>query len=237
MTVPLITPGDAGTKRSILIDGISFAILPSDMEITPEPVSEYIDMLDGGSVECQRRPHFDGIAAHADRYTFSIPYDSIRGDDLENMEMIRVSGGIHKLTIWRNVPIKYDCKAGVQRYYFPRFRKCAAHLYAGLNIGNAIFVSTDLFPTLATLNSVALTVSYVEGPTILDPGAGGIRIARQPDMTGPTRDYTAFRLGDAVVTGDVLKIRMPTTFEVSLRAPRIRLNGTQESHSHTFVEV
>jgi hypothetical protein len=235
--LPQLARGEPGTKRSILIDGIEFSVIPSEMEILPEPISDEIQMLDGGAREVQRRPHFDGVANHSDRYTFSIPYAALKGDDLQNIELVRVSGGLHRVTIWRLTPIRWTCKAGVQRIYLPRFRKCAAHLYAGLLLSGAVTVDTTIFPSFADLDGVEKVVTYAEGPTLIDPGAGGLVIAKQPDASGPAMDYTALLLGDVVTTGQVLTLWTSLTFETSMRAPRITLNGTREDHAHTFVEV
>lgn len=231
-----VKKGDPGTDRPILIDGIVFSVMPSDMEITPEPISEYLDMLGGGAREFQRRPGFDGVADHADRYTFAVPYGYLKGENRVQMELIRVRGGVHRLTVWRMVPVFYTLKSGVQRIYLPRFRKIAAHLYDGLNMGGVV-VTTASFPTYATLNGdTELAVTYAAGPTLVTPGAGGIVIARQPDTSGAATDYTAMLLGDTVETGDTLELWSCFTFECSMRAPRVIVTRQQESHAHTFVE-
>ncbi len=235
--LPRIAPGDPGTAFPPVIDGHVLSLIPAELDITPEPVGDYVDMLDGGAREFQRRPGFDGVANHSDRYTIDLVYDSIKGTNREQMELIRARGGLHRVTVWRMVPVIYTCQSGVQRYYFPRFRKCAAHLYSGLNIGGNITVSTDVFPTLATLNDDDLIVTYALGPTLVTPGAGGLVIAKQPDTSGAATDYTALMLGDVVATGDELIVWTCFTFECSMRAPRIPVRGITESHSHTFVEV
>jgi hypothetical protein len=234
MIPPLVTKGDPGIDRPLVIDGIVLSVMPR--EAVPRPLSRFLDMADGGAREFQIRPHFDGIARHADRYTFTIPYEWLSGENREKMELIRVSGGAHRLTAWRMVPVRFTCKAGVQRYYLPRFRKCAAHLYSGLQNG-AYTVDTELFPTLATLNDVELAVTYAEGPTLADPGAGGLVIARQPDSAGSAKEYTALRLGDVVVTGDDLILWSCFAHECSMLEPSIRMVGNTESHAYTFVEV
>jgi hypothetical protein len=239
----LLLPGDPAIEYPLMIDGTSLSVLPSEMDVTPSPVSTYLDMLDGGAREMQRRPYFDGIASYSDRYSFDVPYNALRGSNLMAMELLVARGGTHRLVMWRSRPFVFVCKAGVQRYYFPRFRKCAAHLYSGTVIGGheagggAIVVSTALFPTVATLNDDPLTVTYAEGPTLVDPGVGGMVIARQPDASGVAADYTAIMLGDVVTDGDELIVWMPPAFEVSLRDPRQRISGLREHHSYTFVEV
>lgn len=235
--LPDIEIGDSGIRRAIVIDGYVFRNLPQEIEALPEPVSDYQDMLDGGAREWQRRPYFDGVPNHSDRYTFSIPFEWLEGEALQNMEIIRVTGGIHRLTLWRMVPIVFTCKAGVQTYYLPRFRKVAAHLYTDLHLGNGVFVSTDAFPTKATLNGLPLTVTYALGPALDPPAAGGIVFAKYPEIAGAAMDYTPLRLGDAVATGDTLILWGCWSHEVSMRAPRIRMSGMNESHAHTFVEV
>lgn len=236
----LFTPSDPGVDLPVLIDGVELSILPADMDIEAEHVADYLDMLDGGAVECERRPHFAGVADYSDRFTFSIPYGQVSGDDLTKLKLMRVRGGAHRITLWRYEPIVYTCKAGVQRYYLPRFRKCAPHLYAGLVIaGGRVISPTSIpnIPTLATLNGSPLTDLYAEGPTLADPGAAAIRIARQPDASGPAMDYTAMRLGDTVVTGDELIVWMCLTYETSLRSTPVRLSGVIEDRAQTFVEV
>lgn len=232
-----LAKGDPGTRYPLLIDGERLSVNPAELDVTPEPVSDFLDMLDGGAREMQRRPGFDGVANLSDRYTFSIPYDALKGNDRIIVEEVRARGGVHRITLWRLVPVIYTMKSGLQRYYFPRFRKCAAHLYAGLYMGNGISVDTILFPTLATLNGAALDVTYALGPTLADPGAGGLVIAKQPDASGAATDYTGFMVGDAVATGDELILWTSFTFECSMRAPRIVVRGITESHAHTFVEV
>lgn len=231
-----LTKEDPGTAQPIMIDGLVFSILPSEIDMTPEPISQFLDTLGGGAREYQRRPGFDGVADHADRYTFAIPYEGLKGSNRVNMELIRVRGGVHRITVWRMVPVVYTLKSGVQRIYLPRYRKIAAHLYDGVNLGGVI-VNTTSFPTLAELNDDPLSVTYATGPTLVSPGAGGIVIARQPDASGAAMDYTAMLLGDTVETGDKLSLWAAFTFECSMRAPRIIMRRQQESHAHTFVEV
>lgn len=239
---PLIERGDAGTDRPVLLDGIELSIMPADMEITPEPVGDYVDMLDGGAREFQRRPWFDGVPNYSDRYTFSIPYEQIQGTDRIKLELIRNRGGIHRLVVWRMVPVVWTIVADLSRYYLPRFRRPAAHLYAGTLIGGsggggAATITTTAFPLEATLDDVALDVTYAEGPTLIDPGEGTIVVARQPDTAGETQDYTALMLGGDLVDGAELVVWGAWSHEVSLRAPRVALNGVRESQSLTFVEV
>lgn len=234
---PLVRPGDPGLDRPLTIDGITFDIMPSELDASPDPISDYHDMLDGGAKEVQRRPGFDGVANHADRWTFGVPYDALKEQNRIDMSLIRVSGGIHKLTLWRMEPVTYTLIAGVTRYYFPRFRKCAAWLYYGLQIPGGIFVDTVQFETLATIDDAAKVVTYAEGPSLISPGAGGIVIARQPDPSGPALDYTGFVLGDNPNGGEKLVIWSCWTHEVSMRAPQIRMRGITESQTHTFVEV
>lgn len=235
--LPLIAKGDPGITREIVIDGRVLSFMPGTMEVTPDPVGDYQAMLDGGAREWQRRPHFDGIANMMDRYTISVPLGSVKGDDRIIMEEIRAAGGIHRLVLWRMVPFIYTCRAGLQRYYLPRLRKCAAWVYAGLQIGRGVIVDTDVFPTYATRNGVALAVTYAEGPALVSPGAGGLVIARQPDNSGAATDYAAFMLGDVPAGGDVIVLWMAPSFEMSLRAPSVRISHSQEAVSLTFVEL
>jgi hypothetical protein len=237
MLPALVEKGDPGIDRSIVIDGVVFSVMPKDMDVSPEPVSDYLDMLDGGAREFQRRPHFDGVPDYSDRYTFGFPYEALNNDDREKLELIRVRGGIHRLTLWRMVPVVWTCKTGVQRYYLPRFRKIAASVYDGLAIGGGVTVATDRFPSIASLNGAALTVTYADGPTLASPGAGGIVLARDPDLTGEATDYTGVYVGTAVESGDELILWACFAFEVSMRAPRMKLSGINESHAYTFVEV
>ena len=233
----LIAKGDPGIDREIVIDGVVLSVMPGTLEVDPAPVGDYQDMLDGGAREWQRRPHFDGIANMMDRYTISVPIANLKGDNREKMEVSRATGGIHRVVLWRMVPFVYTCKAGLQRYYLPRLRKCAAWVYDGLLIGGGVEVNTENFPAYGTLGDDALTVTYAEGPTLADPGAGGLVISRQPDSSGAAMDYTAFRIGDVPAGGEVLTIWMAPSMEMSLRAPQIRASFKQESHAYTFVEL
>lgn len=235
--VALIAPGDPGIDLPAVVDGIELDLIANDIEITPEPVSDYLDMLDGGSREYQRRPHFDGIANLSDRYTISIPYEALKGDNRQKIELIRARGGVHRVVLWRMVPTVWTLRAGVNRLYFPRFRKCAAWLYDGLELGGGTVVDTETFPTIATLAGEALAVTYVEGPELVSPGAGGVVISRQPDASGAATDYTALLLGDDITDGDELIVWTTFSFEMTLRSPRVRLSGTNEHHTHTFVEL
>jgi hypothetical protein len=236
----LIDKGDPGTDRSILIDGIQLSILPADLDAPPEPVSDYLDRLDGGASEHQRRPYFLGAPAYSDRYTFTFAYDQITGDDRVKMEEIRVAGGTHRIVVWRMVPIIWHVQAGVSRYYLGRFRKPAEWLYRGLILSGpagSTEVTAEHFPIDATLAGEALTVTYAEGPTLADPGTGGVVIARQPDVSGEAADYTAVRVGGTLTTGDVLMLWGVWAHEVSLRAPGLVMRGQTETQSYTFVEV
>jgi hypothetical protein len=239
---PLVLKGDPSFDRPLVIDGIVLSIMPREMTATPRPISDFLDMLDGGGREFQRRPHFDGVADHSDRWTFSFPYGNLKGENLIKMDLIRVSGGVHRIVMWRMLPVIWTCKSGVQRYYLPRFRKIAAHVYEGLDIGNGYFVNTELIPTIATLtrldlSETELAVTYAEGPALVDPGADGLVIARQPDTSGAAMDYTALLLGDDVDTGDKLTLWSCCAFDCSLLDPSIRMVGPTESHAYTFVEV
>lgn len=235
--LPLIARGDPGIDREIVIDGRTLTFMPSEINLQPDPVSDYQDMLDAGSREWQRRPHFDGIASYMDRYTLTLTLADLRGPNRITMEEIRVAGGVHRVTLWRMVPMTFICQPGLQRYYLPRLRKCAAWVYDGLVIGGGTVVGTEAFPTEATYDDEALAVTYAEGPVLADPGAGGIVIARQPDTSGDAIDFTAVLLGDEPVGGEVLTIWMAPSFEMSMRAPQIRIVAGQESHSYTFVEL
>lgn len=237
----LINKGDPGTDYPILIDGVQVSVRPADLDQPPASVSDYLDRFDGGASEHQRRPWFLGAPAYKDRYSFTFSYDQIKAEDRIIMDELRVGGGIHRLTVWRMVPVKWVCLAGISRYYLPSFRKPAAHLYDGVELsGPAGFVVVDpldTFPIDATLNDTTLTVTYAEGPTLADPGAGGIVIARQPDTSGETADYCAVRIGDAVETGDVLMLWGCWTHEVSWRTASVNLRGQVESQAYSFVEV
>jgi hypothetical protein len=233
----LIAKGDPGIDREIVIDGVVLSVMPGTLDVDPAPVGDYQDMLDGGAREWQRRPHFDGIANMMDRYTITVPIASLKGEDREKMEVTRATGGIHRVVLWRMVPFVYTCKTGLQRYYLPRLRRCAAWVYDGLLMPGGEEVNTENFPTYATLGDDALTVTYAEGPTLADPGAGGIVISRQPDSSGAAADYTAFRVGDSPAGGDILTIWMAPSMEMSLRGPQIRVSHGQESHAYTFVEL
>jgi len=238
--VRLIEKGAPGTDFPILIDGRQVSILPADLDQPPTPVSDYLDRFDGGASEHQRRPFFLGAPNYKDRYSFTFTYDTLSTEDRIVMEELRVMGGIHRLTVWRMVPVIWSCLAGVARYYLPSLRKPAAHLYDALVITGrtgVATVTTEAFPIDAWLNDDPLTVTYAEGPTLADPGAGGIVIARQPDASGEAADYVAVRIGDTVVTGDILKLWGCWTHEVSLRAPGVTLRGQAETQNYTFVEV
>lgn len=237
MPPQLVTPGDPGIDLPLIIDGITFSRMPNDIDAVPDPLTEQQRTLDGLSREWAMRPHFDGIANTAPAYTFGVPFNALNGADLMTMDLIYATGGTHRLTLWRYVPTVYTCIAGVQRYYLPRMRKCAAWWNAGMLISGGTIVSPSVFPTIATLKGVPLAVTYAVGPTLITPGAGGIVIARDPDASGDAAGYTGMLLGDVVANGDVLVVWMPPTFEVMMRAPRIRMVGTQEHHVHTFVEV
>jgi len=243
MTQPLVSLGDPGIKGPLVIDGIPFKFNPQAIEATPTPVSDFVELFDGGQLEVQRRPHFDGIANLNARWTISFPHDALKDDDLTNLELIFASGGNHFLTLWKLMPTVFTCRAGLKRYYLPRFRKCAAHLYSGLQLSSqgswaSALVSTNLFPTYATLAGSALTPSYANGPTLTDPGAGGIRISRQPDGPGSdARDYVPMLLGDSPAGGALLVVWMCQTFQMSMQAPRITMRRADEQHSYTFTEV
>lgn len=234
---PLINKGDPGIDREILIDGIALSVMPGTLEVEPAPVGDYQDMLDGGAREWQRRPHFNGVANMMDRYTISVALGSVKGENREKIEVLRATGGIHRVVLWRMIPFIYTCKAGLKRYYLPRLRKCAAWVYDGLLIGGGTEVNTESFPTYATMNGDELAVTYAEGPTLADPGAGGLVMSRQPDSSGGAIDYTAFMIGDVPIGGEIITLWVAPSMEMSLRAPQIRVSQLQESHSYTFVEL
>jgi len=234
----LIEQGDPGTDRPILLDGVELSVLPADLDSPPEPVSDYLDRLNGRASEHQRRPSFYGAPSHTDRYPFTFAYDQIRGPDRIIMETIRVRGGTHLLTVWRMVPVIWQCQAGISRHYLPR--RPAAHLYDGLLIGGdagATVVNTEHFPIDATLNGAALAVTYAEGPTLADPGEGGVVVAREADVSGEAAGYVGIRVGGTLQTGDELMLWGCWTHEVSLRAPGLVMRGQSESHAYVFVEV
>ncbi len=237
----LIEKGDPGTDRPILIDGIELRILPAELDAPPEPVSDFLDRLDGGSSEHQRRPWFDGVANVRDRKTFTFAYDQIQGDDRIKMMEIVARGGLHRITVWRMEPIIWTCREGVSRYYLPAFRKPAAHLYSGLVLGGetagAVTVTTEAFPIDATLNGDALTVTYEEGPILSNPGTGGLVLGRVPNSDGEEAGYTRVRAGGTLVTGDELILWGVWTSECTLRSPGVTMRGQTESQAFVFVEV
>lgn len=236
----LIAPGDPGTDHPMLIDGVALSILPADLDAPPEPISDYKDRLDGGASEHQRRPWFLGAASYSDRYTFTFGYKQIADENRIAMEEMRVRGGIHRLVVWRMVPIIWTVQTGVAVYYLPRFRKPAAHLYSGLMLigpAGADEVTTENFPIDAWLGDEPLVVSYAEGPALDDPGEGGIVFARQPDVSGEATDYNAVRVGGDLVTGDELKVWGVWSHEVSLRTPGLTMRGQVEDQNYVFVEV
>jgi hypothetical protein len=236
----LIDKGDPSTDYPILIDGVQLGIIPAELEAPPEPVSQYLDRLDGGASEHQRRPFFLGAGNYSDRYTYTFSLDGIEAEDRIKVDELRVRGGIHRLTVWRMVPVVWACLGGLSRYYLPRFRKPAAHLYAGLRISGAagsVVVTTEAFPVDATLNGDALAVTYAEGPTLTDPGEGGIVVARQPDGSGESADYCAVRVGGDIATGDELMLWGVWSHEVSLRVANVTMRGQSEALALVFVEV
>lgn len=235
---PLIAKGDPGIDREIVIDGIVLSVMPGTLDVDPAPVGDYQDMLDGGAREWQRRPHFDGCANMMDRYTIGVPIGNLKDGNREKMEVVRATGGTHRVVLWRMIPFVYTCKAGLQRYYLPMRRACAAWVYDGLQLGTSnVFVNTVNFPSEATFNGDEEVVTYAEGPTLAGPGAGGLVISRQPDSSGAATGYTAFRIGDVPTGGEVIVLWMAPSFEMSLRAPQIGVSYKKESHSYTFVEL
>ena len=236
----LIDKGDGGARYPLVIDGIAFSNLPEDLNFVPAPVADYQDMMDAGSRMWLRRPHFDGVADQQERYSISIPRWLLKGQNLINWKLIRASGGLHRFVIWSMECVKWTLRGGVQRVYLPRLRGVAPHVFSGLQLpsggAGTATVNVENFPAEATLNDDALTVSYAEGPTLDDPGAGGIVIAKQPDATGDATGYTAALLGDDVETGDVLMLWAIFAAQMQMREPTVSYSLKTEEHSFEFVE-
>ena len=233
----LIAKGDPGIDREIVIDGIVLSVMPGTLDVTHPSIGDYQNMLDGGGRRAVRRPHFDGIANRMDRYTINVPLESLKGDNLVKMEEIVAAEDPHRVVLWRMTPFIYTLKAGLTRYYLPRLRKCAAWVYDGLMVGGGVEVNTTNFPSEATYDGDELAVTYAEGPTLADPGAGGLVIARHPDSSGAATDFTAFRIGDVPTGGEIIKLWLAPAMEMSLDGPQIGVSYKKESHAYTFVEL
>src|SRR3954467_8200814 len=134
----LVEKGDPGIDRPLVIDGIAFTVVPRGVSVTPTPIGDHVDTLDGGSRVFQPRPSFDGVSDYIDRYEITVPYAALAGQNREQMELIRVSGVVHRVGIWRLVPVKYTCKGGLTRYYLPRYRQNAAQIFAGVLVGGTV---------------------------------------------------------------------------------------------------
>lgn len=235
--LPLVDKGDPGINYPPIIDGRVFGVIPTGVEVVPLPIADHIDTADSGSRVFQRRPSFDGVADYHDRYEIKIPYRSLKGQDRVSMELIRVSGLLHYFAMLRLVPVIYTCRSGVRRYYLPRYRRVAGHVYNGLAVAGRP-VTTETFPTYASLRGVDLNVSYANGPALVDPGAGNVVFSRDADVSGVARDYTAFRIGDEVAAGDQIVVWFCPVFHMNLDSPRIQFAEAigRESHEYLFRE-
>jgi len=236
----LLTKETGGTKYPLLIDGMTFSKMPKDLEFTPTPASDYQDLMSGRSRSWSRRPSFDGVADMAERFTLSFSYAWVRGLDRVNFLRMRARGDAHLFVLWQMNCVRWTCRTGVQRMYLPGSRLIAPHVYSGTTLADAngtALVNTTNFPAEATLNGEPLTVTYAEGPTLDDPGASGIVLAKQADVTGDASGYAAVLAGDDVATGDVLELWAVFAIEMQLHAPQIPMQGEMESHSYTFVET
>lgn len=232
-------PGDPGLDRNIVIDGHVFSLLPSSLSSTPEPIEDAVDLMDAGSKVFTLRPHFDGVANVHSRYSFSVPYARLQGDDLVAMDEIEATGGVHLLALWKLRTAIFTASGQTSIFYFPRYRRNAAQVYAGLTLPQGgVPVSTANFPTFVSVDGVVQNVGYANGPanTLAAPAAGSVTIAKNPNTTGTALGYTGMRFGAVPAKGARIKVQWPPAFEVLWREPQERYSGMVESRQVTLVE-
>lgn len=234
----LVKPGDPGTDRSIVIDRHVFQFQPGEMTVVPRRIEDRVDLMDSGSKLFTIAPYFDGVANTHTRYEIDFPYGSLKGADLEAFDDIDATGGVHLVAIWKLRPAIYIASGLTDTFYFPRYRRNAAQVFAGLVLSGGAVVSTANFPVYAWRDDDVLTPVYANGPASLlaAPGADEISVAAVPEVIGDALGYTGFRLGAVPAAGTRIKVLWCPAFEMFLGDPEERMRGTAESRRYPFIE-
>ena len=222
----------------VAIDGtLITGVTPSSFSIPKEPLEEVIRTADGGSVTVSWG-HIDGTPDRHQRMTFEVPFNYIAEATRAYLEELSERGGYRTLCMWRPMFAHYTARAAQEVFLLPRYRRHAGAVLAGLVYDGKV-ISTDAAscPVVATLNGVALTVNYENGPTVVKPAAGEITVARDARTSGSGTGYAEMRVGDALVAGDALTIKYVPVFTVRIESTQTDYpSGAEESQSYRFVE-
>ncbi len=236
----ITTSTEGGIIRPVTIDGIDLAIFPDSLSVQPEPISESVDTIDGGSVTFY--PTIAGGPTLIDRYTISFPLSVVDGTARRDLERIRARGGFHTLSIWKPLPAFYDganpfaTGASNRTYLLPRYRQNAGQVFAGLSYGG-VTISTTNAALRCWINDVEKTVTYVATPADLgSPAAGAVVVSAAPYTSGAALDYVPFRIG-GVTNSDTIEIEFFPVFIVLMTSTGITFpRASTESHNYTFLE-
>jgi len=228
-----------GLRRSITLDGIDLGLMPPSMPITPEPLQDIVNTLDGGSVAFGVYAGL-GHADMLDRYTIPLDYEHVDGTLLRTLQRQRAIGGFHTLCVWKPIFTFYTARAAQSRFLLPRYRRNAGKVHEGLifegvtvNTTSAPFKAWKIVGGVAT----ALTIVYANGPTVTTPAAGSLTVARDAHFEGIDTGYAEFRIGDVLAAGDKIELEWFPVFTGMIVSPRQEYPKTiAESISFTFQE-
>ncbi len=215
----------------MVYDGEDGIIFPNGYQAAPAYIQEFVDTVDTGSQQFQPSAG-PGHSDVADRWTFSIPYNSVNGPMKVLLEKIRVRGRVHSYTDFKYRYVAYTATGSRNTYYLPHFRRNAATVLDGLTFRGHV-VGTGLLPVRVWVGGVEQTVFYENGPVLTDHGAGTVTLSKVVDST----KHVPFFISTTPVQGAFIELEYVPVYETFM------LNVThnfpavgQESHSYVFRE-
>lgn len=227
-----------GIVRPLTLDGVDIGVMPSSLSVRPTIHRTRVNTADAASRSFGPLVG-DGFPDKIVSYSFSLPFDTIRGATRRQMMLAMARGGYRKLAIWQSEIHSYTLRAGQQTLRLPKFRQNAGQVFAGL-IYEGVAINTDAAPFSATLNGTPLTVNYITGPTISGsdiPAAGALTLPALPLVSGAYRDYVQFQIGTTPVKGDELLIEFFPVYVTELTEASIEYpQSIAESRSYVFTE-
>jgi len=217
-----------GIRRIPTINGSDLSLPPT--AITPSKQRLVTDVrTEGDSFRYGHAP-LAGLPTHEVLYQFSLPYDSVDDDVLDELMDIEEIFDELTLAIWKKVRARYIATEGQTDFYVPRRR---------LNAPNALTVpgvDEATYPVTVTRSVTAQAVTMVTGTGVSVPAAGACNFARSPVASGDYRDYTQFKLS-ACSAGDVIILDHYPCFRVRvIDASESYPGGFRETRELTFLE-
>jgi hypothetical protein len=227
-----------GLVRPLTGDGIDIEIDPRSISVRPELRVVEETTLSGETITTTHSVRGEPDKIY--RNEFFLEIDLRADEDPDVIDAIRdldmVAGHV-SFCLWQPERTQYTAAAGQVQFVLPHQRRNAGAVLAGLTYDGKT-TSTTTVPVKAWLNGTALTVNYADGPTVDRPDAGEITIARDPILSGEQRNFVEMRVGDDLVSGDILKLEFtPVYFVAWKRTDGAFLAGQAERQSYRLTEI